>query len=362
MDSTYIFGNGLSMASDPEHYALPNLTKYVVERLDQITAADGIPLSSHVVKIIDELTPGSFIGSLDDIQTFEDLAGPLERLTASIQHVGALAAIGSDDQTTRAILQLSDFATRLYNQVVGIVLGLVTQHPTALGHADAVPGVARHLVHVAKQQRDLDVFVLNYDALLDSALLEIYEGSATGFQLTDEFDGRKAFTIDFGEERLSAIGFRDEQYHSYPRLRLFHLHGAATWLREGASIYKARRLQRLRDAGVFERWAVDGHSDVSPVLVLGDRKDRLVAKAPFDDQYAELRSSVAQADRVVIAGYSFGDIPLNAAVRASLAEEAEVVIINPDIALEPTIVDALAIRKQSLTFIEDVLPSGLDAL
>jgi hypothetical protein len=67
----------------------------------------------------------------------------------------------------------------------------------------------------------------------------------------------------------------------------------------------------LRTRNVFARWAAGEALPTRPRLILTDQKARAVALEPFARSYAALGEGLSKADRVMIAGYSFGDVPLN---------------------------------------------------
>ena len=52
-------------------------------------------------------------------------------------------------------------------------------------------------------------------------------------------------------------------------------------------------------------------------LVLNNRKDQAVRQAPFNFAYEVFERRLSSANRWLIAGYSFGDIPVNNAIRAA---------------------------------------------
>jgi len=101
----------------------------------------------------------------------------------------------------------------------------------------------------------------------------------------------------------------------------YHLHGSLAWLRDPTTdrVYKAASLEVLRDDLDFFESVADGDATLEPVVVLTDRKRAAIAREPFASAYRMLQTSVATADTLIIAGYGFGDIPLNTALGDALA-------------------------------------------
>lgn len=135
-------------------------------------------------------------------------------------------------------------------------------HPPDDGGWNAVNQIGDHLVGRAIEQGELDVFCLNYDALLDSALLQAGQGEHYGrFSLMDEYQGYgersvQVFTANRGLGEIEALPWRWGRYTpDGAPLRLHHLHGAGTWMRADGEILKARSLEEIRDAGLFAAWA-----------------------------------------------------------------------------------------------------------
>jgi hypothetical protein len=101
---------------------------------------------------------------------------------------------------------------------------------------------------------------------------------------------------------------------------LYHLHGSIAWLREQSGLtWKAHSLDRLRE---LDYWRTFGRDQalLSPAVVLTDQKQAKVQVDPFAWSYRRLRAALGQdrrerPDRILIAGYGFGDEPLNAVLR-----------------------------------------------
>lgn len=360
----FLFGNGLSVAFNPEHYSLPVLTAAVRERLTTLTEPDGTTLLDRVNTIVEAIAsdeqkaagPGSF----------EALAGPIDRLATMFTELVGIAGLVTDPAQEATLHDLGAGMHTLHRRVVGAVLDCVMTHPTTDAGWDPVNEMAEFVISVARKQGALDVFILNYDAILDSALLI---ANAPGVAILDEFRGYGERNIpmqtpDDGEGLIAALPWRAGAYYPEETLvRRHHLHGAGNWLGYRGNVYKARDLEELRRYEVFRAWAegvapVDADHLVEPVVLLGDQKENWAARWPFNEAYALLTAAVARSDEVVLAGYSFQDVPVNRVIAAALAPDAVVTVVNP----EPN-VERLAHRAMgpgvAVRVIGDPLPAGL---
>jgi hypothetical protein len=270
------------------------------------------------------------------------LRGPIDDLATALSEVGPLQALVENNDERAVLDAMNRRLRRAYRQVVGAVLENVMARGDTERNWSYLYSIADHLRQEAHRQGFVDVFTLNYDALLEAALLHIQEQDyPRSFDLADEFDGRDLYTIpvlgsDGGVHDIYAFGWRGDVYGGgqLPLVRLHHLHGAGTWLRWQGDTFKARRLPDLRNWGLYTSWArgIEGREResgwVSPMVLLGDQKERWVTTPPFTETYERL-AAVATATELVIAGYGFGDVPLNRALREYRAQgEAIVKVIH----------------------------------
>lgn len=310
--------------------------------------------------------------SADD---FEAIAGPIDRLAYALSDVGPLSSLATSDLEQKMLFSFSQRLQGIYNRVVGAVLQHVMAPATSEAGWDPANTVASHLVERAMAQGVLHVFCVNYDAVLDSAIL--HEAAGADVKVIDEFDGRPenrvrvpVLTSEDGVVPVPCVPWRYDYYApATSRLRLHHLHGAGMWMRYRGSLYKCSDLSSVRDAGMFSAWAFGmegqgGEGQVEPVVLLGDQKTRGVALWPFTETYEELATALQRADRVFLGGYSFRDIGINRRLSDMLRhnQNATVITINPDVELEAAARDALEIGGDNrLIWISDALPKGLDS-
>lgn len=296
------------------------------------------------------------------VDNFEDLAGPIERLAAGIRHVQGLIAIG-DASEQQALEQIALRAGRLYRQTVGGVLQAVTERQDG-GLPEVLVDIATFLADGTPANACTDVFVLNYDAWLDSALLALRDkrrGKGDAFELSDEFDGRTGRVRQVNGTNVSTLRWRGDPWRPTGRsIRLHHLHGAANWLTNGNDILKVP-MEEMRGCDQFGVWARGEATGYDPVVVLGDSKERLVAREPFNETYGALRRVISQSDRLVIAGYSFRDVPLNKAIGEALPDASELVVVDPA-KLRWRASNATGVPFRRVRHVEQCLPEGLQAI
>jgi hypothetical protein len=168
---------------------------------------------------------------------------------------------------------------------------------------------------------------LNYDALIDAAAIDVRDQRAKrarlpwthGIVLGDMAQG-------FGEEAVEVIPdgavtaypLRDDDEYESASLIIYHLHGSLQWLRrDDGSVWKVERLERLRELDFWVRYS-RGETALKPVVVLADQKARAVELDPFRWAYDRFEDGLRSADMLVIAGYGFGDLPVNRALARGL--------------------------------------------
>lgn len=371
MKRIYLFGNGLSLAFNRGYYVLPALTGRVRDRLSTMVTADRQPLLNHLEEIGEALRPDVAPAQRE---SFEEIAGPVDRLANALSEIGPLVRVATDEQR-RALQDLRRKLRALYKRVVGSVLESVVDHPPGELGWDPVNEVADHLVVRAIDQGELDVFCLNYDALLDSALLQARDGEHAGrFGLMDEFQGYdeqliQVYTTNQGLVDIEALSWRWGGYApEHPPLRLHHLHGAGPWMRLNNEVYKGRSLEEMRNAGVFSAWAegIEGGEEegqVEPVVILGDQKGPSVQRSPFNQTYEAFATAVSSADEIVLGGFAFLDEPLNRTIAAYRRPGSRIIVVNPREGIDAVARQALELREDDpLVIVQQHLPDGLQAI
>ena len=359
MSTVYVFGNGLSIAFRPEQFLLPNLTRRVRDLLVMAEWEGRGSAWSELRRIVSAVSPDEL--SSGQAMAFEQFAGPLERLAEGVRALSALLPAGGP-QDQAALQRLESTAKATFARVVGAVLTAVTELPPE-GDWTVLRHVARHVVDATPNELQSHVFTLNYDALLDSALLSLRDARRStvhGFDISDEFDGRSPSMRQLGANSVKTWRWRTDPPSAARRtIRLHHLHGGANWLRGSDGIRKAR-LDDVRGSGLYAGWIAGQATPFEPAVVLGDSKQRLVAREPFGTAYDELQLALRESERVVVAGYGFGDVPLNRALGRYLRPTTTLTVVNPSNLNTLRIARKLELDRSRIRLIREGLPQGLD--
>lgn len=298
-----LVGNGLSRGFDA-NFEMSALTARVW------TALHDEGLGEYLVDV-------ARLGTTEDVslppnqheENFEKLGGAVDRLAAAVIAIGPLLHSSS---TLIASLQEASFQLRtLYQRIVGTVLHEID----ALVEASDLSTEERkkrwlplnefaaqlHRWHEAPGG-DVVIYTLNYDSLLISSVLE----ESTGGFIYDGFPGG---TLDDAFDRWAGT------------MGLYSLHGSATWIQRLDGTMTKLTTTAMRDKSILERWR---HGDLElgvPLVVLGDRKSYAVRRDPFSMLYQQLAADLADAGTVVVAGYGFGDRPLNRTLARHLVSD-----------------------------------------
>ncbi|MDF1597268.1 MAG: SIR2 family protein [Acidimicrobiia bacterium] len=171
------------------------------------------------------------------------------------------------------------------------------------------------------------IFTLNYDALIDGAAIEVRDQKSKrirlswkrGIVLGDMAQGFGQETVDIVPDGpATAYPLRDDDEYKPANLLVYHLHGSLQWLRRNdGSIWKVDHIERMRELDFWVRYG-RGETALEPVVVLADQKARAVELDPFRWAYDRFEDALRSADKLVIAGYGFGDLPVNRALARGL--------------------------------------------
>lgn len=294
MGVVVVVGNGLSQGFSDE-LALDRITERVRERLP---AAD--------VDLLDEVAllaaPDGFEGHAG--VNFEAMAGPIDRIADAMGLLDLLS-----EAQTQLFVGFRDAARelrRIYISIVGLVFEEIDEYCVDEAAGDngwnEINAMAGQLAEIAEVHR-LNVYSLNYDSLLPSALLHENIAYYDGFA---DPNGRLNSPIDAWENPFT----------------MYQLHGSLAWVDfETHGVTKVGNVN-ARDVWL-PAWAQGAAPGASPVVVLSDLKTRVVQRYPFDLFYQEFRADLNAADSVAVAGYGFGDTPVNARLADYLGQNPE---------------------------------------
>ena len=321
---------------------MANLTERLEAALDE-------PTRTALAEISVLSAPETAAGPAARSVGFEEIVGPLDRIASAVRTLAPLArSPGSAD----VLIEAYEYLRRRYVQLVGIILSEVTgaaRLPSSTDwtrlndFADRLSKVSRH--------HDTVVFTLNYDTLLESALLERHAGWF--------YDGFAGVSLSFNhplDRRPGTIG-------------AYHLHGSALWFQDPSGAVRKVRSDSLRRQGLLDDWISGSQTNALPVVVLSDLKSHAIARYPFDLLYQELWSELTTASTLVIAGYGFGDRPINALVAQWMRRSAGLLEVwsRDQVRAHATAVDRLrledgSIGRLSSFSVELPDPDAVDAL
>lgn len=182
----------------------------------------------------------------------------------------------------------------------------------------------------------IDFYSLNYDTWLE----QIFEGQyADGFTKLDEeynlFSPRAVFNFD---DELHSINHLHGQicFTSYPR----QYRNRYTW-EQPCGFVKANNIGIVQRRGEYPRYygnlsATQSGEQIQLVpIITGLRKNDKLMNMPFDTYFHHLYQSLMQNSRLLIIGYSFGDLYINtilnnfANIHGEAAKATVITYLNP---------------------------------
>jgi hypothetical protein len=151
----------------------------------------------------------------------------------------------------------------------------------------------------------IDIFSLNYDLCIESALRDIVEAVF--------------------ENGFTADGWRPANFYNGRTIRLFKLHGSLDWVEDTAYGLCSLEFPRHKDAEDVED---AGHR---PLLIFGT-SHKLSPKEPFLSLAYQFSQSILKSPILIIIGYSFGDDYINEIIRQGLWANTrlKIVIVSPN--------------------------------
>lgn len=150
--------------------------------------------------------------------------------------------------------------------------------------------------------RGIDIFSLNYDLCIESALRII----------ADELF-ENGFTQD---------GWNPASFHKDASINLFKLHGSLDWVEDSAYGVCSLEFPRHKDAEDIE--------EHRPLLIFGT-SHKLSPREPFLSLTYQFLQSILKSPVLIIIGYSFGDDYINEIIKQGLWSNTrlKIVIVSP---------------------------------
>jgi hypothetical protein len=151
-------------------------------------------------------------------------------------------------------------------------------------------------------------------------------------RVTDFFSGlpERSAELPLGAEGTGIAGRLF--YPGDPPVRsmhFHHLHGCLTHFRDTGTgnVYKVTAAD-VREHDVFDRLAAVEASQFTPSVILGSRKIEKSQEWPFSHAFLSLERDARAAATIVIAGYSFRDLAVNARLRNLTTPEKRWIVID----------------------------------
>lgn len=289
------------------------LTERILAALAPDDTSEGV-----VADALQQLAEASTNVESARIGLFEDLFGPLERLGRALEALERLAAaVEQTPEFSDPLREAHELAYRMRQATVGTALDVVAGLTTGQGAAAQQPlaALVQWLYDQVGETGELRIFTLNYDALVDSASLQV----AGEQMIADMAYGYGATELEIlPNVTTSGYPLRDDNELTR-RLILYHLHGSLQWLRQGETVWKTEDLNDLRASNFWQRYAA-GDALVEPTVILADQKTQAVDVEPFDWAYRRFQRAFQEADGLLIAGYGLGDEPVNRVLKATLPD------------------------------------------
>lgn len=269
---TLIFGNGLGMAVDQEHFCLKNAIAYIWD--------DERYLSAEEKRYILQCLPNA-----TNRPPREE--GELDLLHLAVIACSLLSTLSGND-----VSWLSEHGKKFPGTIAKCIHKIATQ--LYLYSGQLPEGFADPLSDFIKKTHS-HVATLNYDKLLYDALIE--RGVLTGYDGA-LVDGMVAG--GFSYDNLKRKYSKDFGYY-------LHLHGSPLFIRNGDTYIKKPRSELTLDSAFIGRHLVLTHVD---------HKQSVIAASPVLSTYWEyFDSALQESTGIIIFGCSGADVHLNRRLR-----------------------------------------------
>jgi hypothetical protein len=305
-----LVGNGLSIAYNPA-LSMRELTAGLVAEFSALGGGDAEMALSGFAK--------RFRGYQD--ADFESLIGPLEGVSGALGHLQKLSALADEapDALEAALTTASHFVQRLYRVGFGTTLGLIASRAkgAGAGRFDEVVVDTCKAIAALNPGASTVVGTLNYDGLLHAGFLEAVGTS----RMTDLAAGYAPISHrPDGKTTCTGRPIRTEDNLGFPDIALLNLHGSLSWL-ANPKTEEAWKFE-LEDLRAMDYWGAlkNGKAVLVPVVVLTNRKTETIQSLPFSLAYGVYEDRMSKANRWLIAGYRFGDEPVNKALRRAASQ------------------------------------------
>lgn len=268
-----VFGNGLGMAVDPDHFSLSSALAYVWELPNFLTQ----PQKQLIERCLQRPGPPEGEYELDTLHQAVTYCKALSRLGDGDEHWLTKDGIAFPDATATYIHKV---ATKLHN------------------YEENLPGrFSESLVDFVKASRS-HIATLNYDKLLynlfiDKNIVDGYNGYLVDGMLNDGFSAaalERKYDNDFG-------------YY-------LHLHGSPLFVNNGNKIVKLSRNELRLDKNEASEHIVLTHIKRKPSVI--------AASEALSTYWDYLQFALSESKEIILFGYSGQDTHLNHMLRPYL--------------------------------------------
>lgn len=309
-----LVGNGLSIAYNSK-LAMPALTDRILERLAAELGGDDAGQALLTLARTPDATTNfeALLGPLDDIgdllRRFSRIASIVPDGTEASEHLDGAAAF------FRAVRRLG------ISHTLEVIDELAVARHEEMGSVDA-------FLNALVELGQLTIANLNYDSLVLASLLNNHKDEVCdmkcGYDPQAQSIGGVGHPPKTGWGMRSAAELLPGGWSDGLPIRLLHLHGSLSWLRSPGRKTFGFTMDDVRQPSYWQSWR-NGDTAWEPVVILTnqDRKGSAVTDHPFNLAYSAFERHLAEADRWIIAGYSFGDECVNEMLASAFHRHSE---------------------------------------
>lgn len=305
-----LLGNGVSIAFNP-HLALTPINEELRRRLDADNELDESP-ADVLMDLAETVDNGD-----DPIADFEALLGPLDQMWSALGILRRYArAIGNrDEETAQNLLGSYEFLRRARRIGVSHALDIIMERSYAAWDERApLVNFTDALVEGRGLGGRVTIGNLNYDSVVQACLLQSHKEQLCDLSAGHRPMSATALTTNSALHDIRCYRMRETLDFPLGRpVRLLHLHGSLAWVHSPTQDVTVKMdINDMRSSEFFAAWR-EGKTDLEPRIVLTNQptKSKTVQQQPFALAYAGFRAGLEEADRWVIAGYSFRDHSVN---------------------------------------------------
>lgn len=256
-----------------------------------------------------------------------------------------------------------DEAVNFYNRglFVEATRGLAETVFRAQQHAlgSPLPQWLRGLVHTWHERRST-VITLNYDTLVESAVMSLDLNGSAGAKVEPQFT--YASPVRFAASEWAATS--NPYINGQPTFTLCKLHGSLSWWRSGPVQQSPLDVEMWKDtfnSAVRAPWGdvVRRVMTGEPILV----PPTLAKSSYFDNDliranWKRAHEGLSNADTIVIMGYSFptGDMQMSALLGTVGAQNKQVIVVDPDPEVRARVLHATRVEEDRIFLFDGEQP------